>query len=400
MSEQENKNNEFFLIMNAGSSSLKYALYTKTHLLPVFRGHVDGIGLETCFLKIHYQGKELNERFKAKDHVHATLKALHSLQHYGQIKEFSQITAIAHRVVHGGERFTEPTLITDKIIEQIRTLSALAPLHNPPALASILACKKVIKEAKQYAIFDTSFHHSIPKYAFLYGLPIELYEQHGIRKYGFHGISHEYMAMQVSKLIGTKNKAHEIITCHLGNGSSITAIHDGKSIDTSMGFTPLDGLIMGTRSGELDPEILLYLLEKKHYTVQQLSTMLHKNSGLKGLTGDSDVRELYRRSKEKDEAATLALDMLAYRIAKYIGSYAAACKGLDAIAFSGGIGENAFYLRKKACSYLQHLGVEIEAHANRKNEIVISSRESKVKVFVIPANEEKAMVEKLEKLEK
>lgn len=382
-----------YLIINAGSSSVKYAVFDNS-LKEILRGHVDGIGLPHCHLRITKKGHETREEFKAKDHIHAVMKAVHSLVQYGAIKDIDDITSIGHRVVHGGEKFSAPTKITPKIIEKIKDLSILAPLHNPPAIAGILACKKMFPKINQYAVFDTAFHHSIPKSAFLYGVPMDLYQEHGIRKYGFHGISHEYIAKKAKMILNKQHDdSHEIITCHLGNGSSITAIKDGKSIDTSMGFTPLDGLIMGTRSGELDPEVLLYLLKHEHYTVTQVEHMLQHESGLRGIAGSSDVRELYKRSQQKDPSANLALEMLAYRIAKFIGAYAAALKGLDAIVFSGGIGENAFYIRKKACSYLNHLGVKIDTHSNRKNETLVSLPSSKIKVLVIPTNEERAIAE-------
>jgi len=386
----------FYLVMNAGSSSLKYALFTK-ELERAFKGHVDGIGLERCVHKCEKECDEkLEEEFKADDHVHAVLKAMHSLKEHGVLEDFSQIVKVGHRVVHGAEKFTEPTVINDQVLEKLKSLSVLAPLHNPPAIAGILAVKKLLPETEQVAVFDTSFHHTIPKEAFLYGIPYELYEQHGIRKYGFHGISHEYVSRKAIEALGHRFKDEsEVVTCHLGNGSSITAVKDGRSIDTSMGFTPLDGLIMGTRSGELDPEIILHLMRQEGYTTNQIEELLHKESGLKGLTGDSDVRELWARAQDKDERANLALDMLSYRIAKYIGSYAAALHGVDAVVFTGGIGENAYYIRRRACAYLKHLGVELDSHANRKNETFIQGDKSRVKVLVLETDEERAIAEKL-----
>ena len=247
----------FYLVLNAGSSSLRYSLFSG-NLERVFKGHVDGIGLDRCVHKMRREGEEgYEEEFKADDHVHAVLKALHSLKEHEVVGDLSDIAKVGHRVVHGGEKFTEPTPINDKVLEKLKSLSTLAPLHNPPAIAGIMAVRKVLPETPQVAVFDTSFHHTIPKEAFLYGIPYELYEQHGIRKYGFHGISHEYVSRKAIKALGNRFKDQsEVVTCHLGNGSSITAVKDGRSIDTSMGFTPLDGLIMGTRSGELDPEIV------------------------------------------------------------------------------------------------------------------------------------------------
>ncbi len=391
---------EGIIVLNAGSSTMKFSLFT-TKGKNLMRGKIDKLGTEKSHTEITIEGKTIIERTTTKDHVQAAVKAIHTIKKYGFLKK-TRIKYIGHRVVHGGEKFWEPTIITARVIERIKTLTPLAPLHNPPAIAGILVTKKLFPKTKQYAIFDTAFHHTIPKEAFLYGLPIKLYEEEGIRKYGFHGISHEYVAKQARKLLLKKeHEEEEIITCHLGNGSSVTAIKNGKSIDTSMGFTPLDGLIMGTRSGDLDPEIIIYLLERKKYTLEELKEMLNKASGLKGITGTSDMREIHERAIKKDPLAKLAINMLAYRIAKYIGSYATALEGLEAIIFTGGIGENAYYIRRKVIKHLKFLGVEIDPHKNRKNEIIISTPRSKIKVFVIPTDEERAIAEKIiEKEEK
>ncbi|MBN1275733.1 acetate kinase [Candidatus Woesearchaeota archaeon] len=386
----------FLLVLNSGSSSLKYSLFEEKSLREVLQGHVDGIGLDRCCLKVKRDNQWTETKFLAEDHLHAVIKAFQSLKDNDILQGFDQIQKVGHRVVHGGEKFTQPTRITPAVLKKIKSLSVLAPLHNPPALAGILAVKKILPKVPQIAVFDTAFHHSIPKEAFLYGLPYQLYEELGIRKYGFHGISHEYVSRLARKALNKqRSEQEEIITCHLGNGSSITAVKNGRSVDTSMGFTPLDGLIMGTRSGEMDPEIILFLLNQKHYTTAQLEKILQKQSGLKGLAGSSDVRELHDRALKKDKQAILALDMLAYRIAKFIGAYAAALKGLDAIVFTAGIGENAYYLRKKACSYLGFLGVKLDAHANRKNLTYISKPSSKVKVLVLHTDEARAIAEQL-----
>lgn len=382
--------------LNAGSSSLKFALFAVKPFKKLIQGHIDGIHTSRSLLKIHIKGSEIVQKFSAKDHLHAVLKAFHTLKHFGLIKDYKDISCIGHRVVHGGEHFSKPTKITPTIIKKIRELSVLAPLHNPDALAGILAAKKITGKSPQYALFDTAFHHTIPKQAFLYGMPIELYEQFGIRKYGFHGISHKYVSRVAKKLLGKKHyESEEIISCHLGNGSSITAIKSGKSIDTSMGFSPLNGVIMGTRSGNIDPAILLYLLQKKHYSIKGLHDMLNKRSGLKGIAHESDVRILHKKAMEKDKEAILALDILSYQIAKFIGSYAAALHGLDAIVFTAGIGENAYYLRRKICSYLAFLGVSLDAHNNRKNDLFISKPKSKVKVLVIPTDEQVAIAKEI-----
>ncbi|MFH1212022.1 MAG: acetate/propionate family kinase, partial [Candidatus Woesearchaeota archaeon] len=307
-----------------------------------------------------------------------------------------ELDLIAHRVVHGGEKYRGPCLINQEVIDDVKSLSRLAPLHNPPNLAGILACKKLFPKAKQYAVFDTAFHHTIPKHAFLYGIPIELYEKYGIRKYGFHGISHEYVSQIAAGFLMKKDS--KIISCHLGNGSSITAIHSGESIDTSMGFTPLDGLIMGTRSGDIDPEIILYLLGRKHYSIAGLEDLLNKKSGMKAICGFSDMREVRDAALKGSKNARLAIDMLAYRIAFYIGGYAAALDGVDAIVFTGGIGENAAYLRTKVCQFLSHLGVLLDEKENKYNRIIISSSKSETKVYVIPTNEELMIVKKVKKI--
>jgi len=375
------------LVLNSGSSSLKYQLLEMPEGALLFKGHVDGIGLDRCTVKLSYGNKKVEEKELIKDHAEAVHFALEFLIRSKVLEDIDDIKAVGHRVVHGGEYYHGPTLIDGEVIKRIKELFELAPLHNPPNLAGIKACMKVMPKVPQVAVFDTAFHQTIPEEAYLYGIPLELYQKYKIRKYGFHGTSHKYVSREAAKML--KRKSHEMITCHLGNGSSITAIKDGKSVDTTMGFTPLDGLIMGTRSGELDPEIPIYLIKKKHFKPDELSNYLNKKSGLKGISGiSSDVRELVQAAKSGNDRAELALDMLAYRIAFFIGAYATVLEGLDCIVFTGGIGENEWGTRAKVLSRFKHMGVRLDANANRRNARVISAKGSKVKVFVIPTNEE------------
>lgn len=354
------------LVLNSGSSSLKFQLVkTERNFEVLEKGLIDRIGLE---------------KGDAKNHNEAVKKVLALLKN-------KKVDAIGHRVVHGGEKYKNSTLINLKVIKEIRKLCELAPLHNPPNLAGILACKKYLPKTPQVAVFDTAFHQTIPQKAYLYGLPYSYYSKLGIRRYGFHGTSHKYVTDRAIKLLGKKNA--RIVTCHLGNGSSITASLNGKSIDTSMGFTPLEGLIMGTRCGNLDPAIVFYLQEKLKIDTDRIDEILNKESGFKGLSGiSSDMRKIYEKSLKGDKKALLMIDLLSYQIAKYIGAYASALSGLDALVFTAGIGEKAWYVRKKTCDYLGHLGVKIDQSKNRGNEIRIHSKKSKVEIFVIPTNEE------------
>ena len=361
------------LVINAGSSSLKYELFNKgKKLISLHGGMIDRIGLKGS----------------VKNHDQALKLALDEIIKKKLIKDLSEIKAVGHRVVHGGEKYTKPTRITPAVIKEVTKLNKLAPLHNPPNLAGIRACKKFLKKIPQVAIFDTAFHQTLKPIAYLYALPYSYYTKHGLRRYGFHGTSHLYVSKEVQKLLKKKNS--KIITCHLGNGCSVTAIKDGKSVDTSMGFTPLEGLPMGTRCGDIDPAIVYKLMEKLKLSTGEIDNILNKSSGLKGISGiSSDMRDLIKASRKKHKRATLAISIQAYKTAKYIAAYTASLQGVDAIAFTAGIGEHASYLRKETCGYLSHFGVIINDKANRKDNILISSRSSKVKVFVIPTDEEK-----------
>lgn len=356
------------LTINAGSSSLKYELFNQK-LESLDEGYIERIG----------------QRGKTKNHLSAVQEALNSLIDRGIIQELKEIHAVGHRVVHGGEKYSKPTLITSTVEKTIKKLSSLAPLHNPPNLAAIKACKKILPKAQHVAIFDTAFHQTLPPKAFIYAIPYKLYHRDGIRRYGFHGTNHSYVSKEVIKRLKKKNS--KIVTCHLGNGSSVTAVLNGESIDTSMGFTPLQGVPMGTRSGDIDPAIPLRLARKQ--TPQKVDELLNKKSGLLGLSElSSDMRDLLK-TRTKRKKSQLAIDIFCYRVAQYIAAYSATLKGLDALAFTGGIGENSGYIRQQICRYLTHFGIALDTSKNRANKTVISSSKSRVKVYAIPANEEK-----------
>jgi acetate kinase len=346
----------------------------------LYKGMVDAIGLSNCTFNQQIKTPQI------KNHHQALKFSLEMLVTKKVLKSLNEIKAVGHRVVHGGEKYRQATLITPKVQKVIKDLCELAPLHNPPNLAGIKSCQKLLAGIPQVAVFDTAFHQTMPEKAYLYALPLDYYKKLGIRRYGFHGTSHEYVSQETIKLL--QKKSSKIVICHLGNGSSITAVINGKSVDTSMGLTPLEGVPMGTRSGDLDPAIVLHLLEQHNIKPEEVSTILNKKSGLLGLTGiSSDVRTLY--AKATNPKVKRAFQILTYRIAKYIGSYAAAMNGLDAITFTGGIGENAWYLRQDICDYFKFLGLELDPKKNKKNAQEISTNKSKIRVYVIPTNEEK-----------
>lgn len=361
------------LVINAGSSSLKYELFKNDgDIKSVYEGIIERIGLKGS----------------VKNHEQALKSALEDLILKKIIKNLNEIDAVGHRVVHGGEKYKNSTKITPSVIDEIKRLCKLAPLHNPPNLAGIKAVGKHLKNITQVAVFDTAFHQNLDEKAYIYALPYNYYKKYGIRRYGFHGTSHLYVSKQVNKLLKKKNS--KIITCHIGNGVSVTAVEDGKSIDTSMGFTPLEGLPMGTRCGDIDPAIVYKLMEKLKLDTKQIDNILNRKSGLKGLTGiSSDMRDIWGAAKKNNKKAKFAISLLCYKIAKYIGAYSSSLRGLDAIAFTAGMGENAWYLREEICSYLPHLGVHLDNKKNRNNEIQIQNKKSSVKVFVIPTDEEK-----------
>lgn len=380
------------LVINSGSSSLKFQLLKQNggngkKFRVLCKGIVDGIGLKTCEFRFENGGEKKSKDMLCNDHKEALDIALKAMLKQNVIPSLASIKAIGHRVVHGGEKYRKATKITAQTIRAIRELSELAPLHNPPNLKGIEACQKLLKNVPQVAVFDTSFHETIPPKAYLYALPYDLYSRHGIRRYGFHGTSHLYVSRQAIKLLKKKNS--KIVSCHMGNGTSLTAVVDGKSVDTTMGFTPLEGVPMGTRSGDIDTAIAFHLIRQHRMSPEKVENMLIKESGLKGLSGmSSDVRDLWAAFRKKDPRAQRTFEVLCYRIAKYIGAYAAAMGGLDAIVFTAGIGENAYYLRRDICAYLKYLGLTLDIAKNKKNAPIVSSPKSKIKVFVIPTNEE------------
>lgn len=391
------------LVINAGSSSVKYYLYRMPQAETLARGLVERIGEETSKLSHFFRGKTHIVPTKAEDVETAIKLILETLinRDVGVLRQISEIGAVGHRVVHGGEEFTGSVIIDDKVIASIKKFSDLAPLHNPPNLTGILAAQRHLPNIKQVACFDTAFHATIPKVAYMYALPYELYEKYGIRRYGFHGISHRYVARRAAALMGRGKYDINAITCHLGNGCSVTAVKQGRSIDTSMGLTPLEGVPMGTRSGDLDPAILFYL-EEKGYDVKELNTLCNKQSGLLGLSGISnDMRNLEELAHKGNARAKLAIDVFCYRIKKYIGAYAAVLDTVDAVVFTGGIGENSVFMREKICNAATQIGVQLDYAANQTavaKEAEINTKDSKVKVFVIPTNEQAAIANDTYKL--
>ena len=385
------------LVLNCGSSSLKYQLLDMKNdevydLLA--KGLVERIGMEVGCVKHQATGKEqLVKEMPIADHtvgIQAVLEALLDKEH-GVLSTLEDIEAVGHRVVHGAEEFVCSQLITDKVVAQIEKCVDLAPLHNPANLLGIKAVSAVLPSVPQVAVFDTAFHQSMPSYAYMYALPYEYYEKYRIRRYGFHGTSHKYVSQKGAKFAGLDLNYSKIITCHLGNGSSIAAVVNGKSIDTSMGFTPLEGLIMGTRCGNLDPDVVTYLQEKEGLSPSEMSQVLNKKSGFLGLSQvSSDARDLNDAANEGNAGAKLTLKKLTYDITKYIGAYAAAMNGVDLIVFTGGIGENNSRLRRRICENLTYLGVKFDydAHVVRGEDTMISLPDSKVKVALITTNEE------------
>lgn len=381
------------LVINAGSSSVKYQLYLMPAGTVLAKGLVERIGNEGSRLSQTAAGQSYAVEEKISDHEKAMDLILATLvdPDNGVLTDVSEITAVGHRVVHGGEEFSGSMIINDSVLASIQKFADLAPLHNPPNLTGIRASQRSLPHAAQVACFDTAFHTTLPEVAYLYALPYELYEKYRIRRYGFHGISHHYVARRTAELMGKDKSDANIITCHLGNGCSITAVKNGKSVDTSMGLTPLEGVIMGTRCGDIDPAILFYLADKG-YSVEELNTLCNSKSGLLGISGQSnDMRNLRERAADGDRRANLAIDMFAYRIRKYIGTYTAVLGRVDAIVFTGGIGENDPALRSRICAEQAQIGIEIDADKNKDasvKERLISTASSRVQVFVIATDEE------------
>lgn len=382
------------LVINAGSSSLKYQLIDMDTETVLAKGNCERIGIDGVITHSTQQGMVLKQEVDFPSHTEAFAKLVSVLSsgEHAVVGDLSEIAAIGHRVAQGGNVFSKSVLLDDKQVAQIEDLSELAPLHNPAHVLAIKACNAVFSDqVPQVAVFDTSFHQTMPEKAFLYGIERKYYEQYHIRKYGFHGTSYRYVAARYGELTG-KTHDTKLVVCHLGNGSSMAAIKDGKSIDTSMGFTPLDGLMMGTRSGSIDPSVLFYLMKKEHLTPDQMSDILNKRSGFVGASGvSSDSRDLVAAAKDGGKHAQVTIAMFRYQIKKLIGAYAAAMGGLDAVIFTGGIGENSFELREEVCSNMEFLGLVFDAEKNKRenrSETKISAENSRVEVYVIPTNEE------------
>lgn len=383
------------MVINSGSSSLKYQLFDMGRGAVIAKGLCERIGIDGL-LNQKVPGKEnINREISMPNHEVAMRVVIDSLisSEHGVLKSLQDITAVGHRVAHGGDVFTESVLITAEVLDTIRSMIPLAPLHNPAAIMGIEACSKVLGEhIPQVAVFDTAFHQTIPQYSYTYALPHELCEKHRIRRYGFHGTSHKYVASIAAEEIGVPLEQLRVITCHLGNGSSIAAVKNGKSIDTSMGFTPLEGLPMGTRSGAIDPAILPFLMIQENMDAQQIDALLNKQSGMMGMSGVSpDLRDIEEQSEKGNARAQIAIDVLCYHIKKYLGAYTFAMGGLDAIVFTAGIGENSTLIRESALAGLEGLGIVLDLERNREcadDARLISSINSRVKIFVIPTNEE------------
>lgn len=383
------------LVLNCGSSSIKYALYDMDTKTVMTSGGAERVGLDGAFVKVKLaNGEKRKVMHDIPEHTEG-VKFIFSLlvdPEIGVIKDLKEIDAVGHRTVHGGEKFNKSVRLTEEVLKVYEECNDLAPLHNPANLKGIRAVQELMPEMPQVGVFDTAFHQTMPKEAFMYALPYELYEKYGVRRYGFHGTSHRYVSQRVCEFLGVKAEGKKIITCHIGNGASIAAVKDGKCVDTSMGLTPLEGLIMGTRSGDVDGGALTFIEKKLGLDADGLSDLLNKKSGMLGITGvSSDMREIEEAFEEGNERAKLAFDMYFYRIRKYIGAYAAAMDGCDIIVFTAGVGENQPSLREEVCKKLTYLGVEIDVEKNknlRGKEALISTPESKVAVCVIPTDEE------------
>ena len=384
------------LVINCGSSSLKYQLIDSDTEAVLAKGLCERIGIDG---RLVYQkagnDKEITEASMPthKEAIQMVLEALTN-EKTGAIKSLAEVNAIGHRIVHGGEKFASSAIITDEMIKAVEECNDLAPLHNPANLIGIRVCSELMPNVPQVGVFDTAFHQTMPAKAYLYGLPIEYYKNYKVRRYGFHGTSHSFVSKRAVEFLGLDKDNSKVIVCHLGNGSSISAVQNGKCVDTTMGLTPLEGVVMGTRSGSIDPAIVEYIAKKENLDLAGVMNVLNKKSGLQGMSGvSSDMRDLRAAAAEGNEDAKNAIEVLCYGIAKYVGGYVAAMNGVDAIVFTAGIGENVGMIREKVCSYLGYLGVTIDDKANEAmgEEVVISGADSKVKVAVIPTNEELAI---------
>ena len=385
------------LVINSGSSSLKYQFIDMTNESVLAKGVCDRIGLEQSFLKHSKIGGNTvvieKDLYNHKLAIKEVIKALTD-DKIGVIKDMKEISAVGHRVVHGGERFYESVVIDDDVKKAIEECSELAPLHNPSNIVGIEACKQIMPDVPMVAVFDTAFHQTMPKHAYIYALPYEIYEKYGLRRYGFHGTSHKYVSERAAQMLNKPIEELKVISCHLGNGASICAVKHGKSIETSMGFTPLQGLCMGTRSGTIDPAVISFLMEKEKMTVKDISDFLNKKSGVLGVSGvSSDFRDIQEAAESGNERAKLALDIFCYRVKRFIGDYIAIMNGVDAVVFTAGIGENNDYVRREILADMGFLGIKIDQEKNkiRGEEVDISTEDAKVRTLIIPTNEELAI---------
>ncbi|MBD5467885.1 MAG: acetate kinase [Lachnospiraceae bacterium] len=385
------------LVINCGSSSLKYQLIDSDTEQVLAKGLCERIGIEGGCLTHQGAGKEkVTIQKDMPEHTVAVQMVIEALtdKEHGVIASLDEIGAVGHRIVHGGEKFAGSVIVTDEVVQAIEECADLAPLHNPANLIGIRSCEKIMPGVLQAAVFDTAFHQTMPKKAYLYGLPYEYYEKYKVRRYGFHGTSHDFVSARAAQILGKDRKDLRIIVCHLGNGASISAVKYGESVDTSMGLTPLEGLIMGTRCGDIDPAVVSFLGEKEQLSYQELSDVMNKKSGVLGMSGiSSDFRDLGAAADKGDERAKMTLDAYAYRVAKYIGAYTAAMGGVDVIAFTAGVGENNISMREMIGEYLGFLGTKVDHEKNnlRGEEAVISTPESRVSIMVVPTNEELAI---------
>ena len=383
------------LVVNSGSSSIKYRLFNMTNESLLAKGLVERIGIDGSLINHYPAGKEMvKKEVEIPDHRKGIELVINALldEGHGVIEDISEISAVGHRVVHGGEKYSGSVLINEDIMKTLNECIELAPLHNPPNILGIKVCQELLPEAPQIGVFDTAFHYTIPEHAYLYGLPYHYYEKYRVRRYGFHGTSHKYVAQKAAEMLGKDLKELKIITCHLGNGSSLTAVKNGKSIDTSLGFGTISGVIMGTRCGDVDPAVIPFLMGKENLSFEEMNDILYKKSGFIGLSEgiSSDKRDLEEKAEEGNKKAQRTLNILNYGLKKYIGAYTAAMNGLDVLVFTAGIGENSPHLRKTVCEELSYFGIQIDDENNsiKGEKIIISTNDSKIKVLVIPTNEE------------